>query len=147
MIPWLVPFVSMYVYAMYRRVCVCVFISTWVTSQLRFIMCLPPFPMISICIQSAFSIQRQECFVRHAVREDTSLHFHFHFSILILLWYVRCHDLTPSYWVHCSGSLSRVYISWAPLLSGQATVLDARASRVKWPAQFMSHWYGILFTE
>ena len=29
----------------------------------------------------------------------------------------------------------------------QATVLDARASRVKWPAQFMSHWYGILFTE
>ena len=30
---------------------------------------------------------------------------------------------------------------------GQATVLDARASRVKWPAQFMSHWYGILFTE
>ena len=30
---------------------------------------------------------------------------------------------------------------------GQATGLDARASRVKWPAQFMSHWYGILFTE
>ena len=29
----------------------------------------------------------------------------------------------------------------------QATVLDARASRVEWPAQFMSHWYGILFTE
>ena len=29
----------------------------------------------------------------------------------------------------------------------QATGLDARASRVKWPAQFMSHWYGILFTE
>ena len=29
----------------------------------------------------------------------------------------------------------------------QATVLDARASRVKWPAQFMSHCYGILFTE
>ena len=29
----------------------------------------------------------------------------------------------------------------------QATVLDARASRVKWPAQVMSHWYGILFTE
>ena len=32
-------------------------------------------------------------------------------------------------------------------LGQQATVLDARASRVKWPAQFMSHWYGILFTE
>ena len=31
--------------------------------------------------------------------------------------------------------------------TGQATGLDARASRVKWPAQFMSHWYGILFTE
>ena len=29
----------------------------------------------------------------------------------------------------------------------QATVLDARASRVKWPAQVMSNWYGILFTE
>ena len=29
----------------------------------------------------------------------------------------------------------------------QATGLDARASRVKWPAQFMSHWYGILFIE
>ena len=29
----------------------------------------------------------------------------------------------------------------------QATVLDARASRGKWPAQFMSHWYGKLFTE
>ena len=29
----------------------------------------------------------------------------------------------------------------------QATVLDARASRVKWPAQVMLHWYGILFTE
>ena len=29
----------------------------------------------------------------------------------------------------------------------QATVLDARASRGKWPAQFMSHWYGILLTE
>ena len=29
----------------------------------------------------------------------------------------------------------------------QATGLDARASRVKWPAQFMSHWYGILFTD
>ena len=29
----------------------------------------------------------------------------------------------------------------------QATGLDTRASRVKWPAQFMSNWYGILFTE
>ena len=29
----------------------------------------------------------------------------------------------------------------------QATGLDARASRVKWPTQFMSHWYGILFIE
>ena len=29
----------------------------------------------------------------------------------------------------------------------QATGLDARASRVKWPAQFMSHCYGISFTE
>ena len=29
----------------------------------------------------------------------------------------------------------------------QATGLDARASRVKWPAQFTSHWYGILFIE
>ena len=33
------------------------------------------------------------------------------------------------------------------MASPQATGLDARASRVKWPAQFMSHWYGILFTE
>ena len=29
----------------------------------------------------------------------------------------------------------------------QATVLDARASRVKWPAQVMSHWYGILWNN
>ena len=29
----------------------------------------------------------------------------------------------------------------------QAMGLDARASRVKWPAQFMSHWHGISFTE
>ena len=29
----------------------------------------------------------------------------------------------------------------------QAMDLDARASRVKWPAQFMWHWYGISFTE
>ena len=29
----------------------------------------------------------------------------------------------------------------------QATGLDARVSRVKWPAQFTSHWYGISFTE
>ena len=32
-------------------------------------------------------------------------------------------------------------------ISKQATVLDARASRGKWPAQFMLHWYGKLFTE
>ena len=39
-------------------------------------------------------------------------------------------------------------ITWThQSLNQQATVLDARASRVKWPAQFMSHWYGILFTE
>ena len=36
--------------------------------------------------------------------------------------------------------------SYEPIMQ-QATGLDARASRVKWPAQFMSHWYGILFTE
>ena len=39
------------------------------------------------------------------------------------------------------------WIQAGKILTRQATVLDARASRVKWPAQFMSHWYGILFTE
>ena len=31
--------------------------------------------------------------------------------------------------------------------SKQATGLDARALRAKWPAQFLSHWYGISYTE
>ena len=29
----------------------------------------------------------------------------------------------------------------------QRVLTPGHASRVKWPAQFMSHWYGILFTE
>ena len=33
------------------------------------------------------------------------------------------------------------------MMKVQATGLDATASRVKWPAHFMSHWYGTLFTE
>ena len=66
---------------------------------------------------------------------------------------------TPSrsLWRHCNDCLhtdvcvgdqgSTSLFCWSPETMKQATVLDARASRVKWPAQFMSHWYGILFTE
>ena len=43
--------------------------------------------------------------------------------------------------------LAKVPVAASPLWQWQATGLDARASRVKWPAQFMSHWYGILFIE
>ena len=39
------------------------------------------------------------------------------------------------------------WVTYLHILYWQATGLDARASRVKWPAQFMSHWYGILFIE
>ena len=46
----------------------------------------------------------------------------------------------------CSGYMKKNTFEIARM-NLQATVLDARASRVKWPAQFMSHWYGILFTE
>ena len=46
----------------------------------------------------------------------------------------------------CGSHPLRVTPLFVNILS-QATVLDARASRVKWPAQVMSHWYGILFTE
>ena len=60
----------------------------------------------------------------------------------------RCHCICV-----CWGCSSWIFhfSRWLGQLSspnqGQATGLDARASRVKWPAQFMSHWYGILFIE
>ena len=49
----------------------------------------------------------------------------------------------------CTCMCINTYLCACPCRSNckQATVLDARASRVKWPAQFMSHWYGILFIE
>ena len=47
----------------------------------------------------------------------------------------------------CLGMVCVSCADWKHHSRQQATVLDARASRVKWPAQFMSQWYGILFTE
>ena len=63
---------------------------------------------------------------------------------------LRVYDLSILYITGCAipstySSLIKLWI-WHSLRE-QATVLDARASRVKWPAQVMSHWYGILFTE
>ena len=71
-------------------------------------------------------------------------------------WWVRhfvlVSELQRVTWYQTSYNIqaTRETVCQSPLqgnIRAQATVLDARASRVKWPAQFMSHWYGILFTE
>ena len=68
--------------------------------------------------------------------------WHQYYGLILRLLFHRFHHLYGHFTV---GLVSAD--QWIALQYEQATGLDARASRVKWPAQFMSHWYGILFTE
>ena len=73
-------------------------------------------------LKMQFYINGQGFIIRHPMLfVMTSVRFHFHFSILILLWSVRCHDLTTTYSGHCSDWLWCVYISYAPLRSGSSS--------------------------
>ena len=67
-------------------------------------------------------------------------------SFLTFLWY-ETQELAPRL-KRTISPIEQIHISLLGNTSrAQATGLGARASRVKWPVQFMLHWYGISFTE